>query len=287
MSDPNATVTSTDTATSGAPGGTTPSNLPTATDKTTSSTLPRQDTVKAGKKNRAKSTQMYLPIAEIRDNVAILKNGGLRAVLRTSSINIHLKSEEEQNAIIYSYQNFLNTLEFPLQINVRSKKLDLDNYLDTLKEVAAKQANTLLREQTLDYIDYVERLIEYADIMQKEFFVIVPYDPPRAKKATIFQKFIEHMTPKDSLAKLRQREREFETLRKGLMQRVNIVTSGLENCGLKVEQLKTDELVTLFYECFNPRTSRLQKFDKSSELDVAHDKDLHEEKKEAMGTEKD
>lgn len=241
-------------------------------------TEPRQETVKNAKKSSARSTQMYLPIAEIRDNMLILKNGGLRAVLRTSSINIHLKSEEEQNAIIYSYQNFLNTLEFPIQITVRSKKLDLDNYLDSLKDISTKQTNSLLREQTLDYIDYIERLIEYADIMQKEFYVVVPYDPPRAKKATIVQKFIEHMTPKDSLAKLRQREHEFETLRKGLMQRVNIVNSGLQNCGLKSEPLKTEELVALFYECFNPRTSRLQKFDKSTELDMTPDRDLHEKK---------
>lgn len=239
--------------------------------------LPK-DTVKNAHKNAAKSTQMHLPVAEIRDNVVILKNGGIRAILRTSSINIHLKSEEEQNAIIYSYQNFLNTLEFPVQINIRSKKLDLDNYLDQLKEIAAKQTNPLLRQQTLDYIDYIQRLIEYADIMQKEFYVIIPYDPPRAKKLTIFQKFIEHLSPKDSLAQLRQREREFETLRKGLMQRTNIATSGLQNCGLKVEPLKTDELVTLFYESFNPRTSRIQKFTRSSEVDVAHDTDLHEKK---------
>lgn len=248
---------------------------PSAATQTTPSPV-GPSTVKSGKKIAVKSTQMYLPVAEIRDNVTILKNGGIRAVLRTSSVNIHLKSEEEQNAIIYSYQNFLNTLEFPLQISVRSKKLDLENYLDNLKEIAGKQTNRLLRDQTTDYIDYIERLIEYADIMQKEFYVIVPYDPPRAKKPTLIQKFIEHLNPKDTLSKLRQREAEFESLRKGLMQRVNIVTAGLENCGLKVDLLKTDELVTLFYECFNPRTSRLQKFSKSSELDVAQD---HEGKK--------
>lgn len=244
-----------------------------------------KETVKNAKKNTASTTQLHLEIAEIRDNVAVLKNGGIRAVLKTSSMNIHLKSEEEQNAIIYSYQNFLNTLEFPIQIVVRSKKLDLDNYLDGLKETAKKQAHPLLKDQTLDYIDYVERLIEYADIMQKEFYVVVPYDPPRAKKATMIQKFIQYMSPKDSVNELRQRHREFETIRKGLGQRLNIVKSGLENCGLKVDQLKTSELVRLFYECYNPRTSRLQKFEQSDELDVQHDQDLHDEKKTAEDSE--
>ena len=241
-----------------------------------------KDTVKNAQKNANHSTQLYLRIAEIRDNVVVLKNGGIRAVLKTSSVNIHLKSEEEQNAVIYSYQNFLNTIEFPIQIVVRSKKLDLDNYLDQLSAIAGKQPNPLLKNQTLDYIDYIKRLIEYADIMQKEFYVIIPYDPPRAKKITIFQKFAEYVSPRDSVAQLRQRHHEFESLRKGLMQRVNIATSGLQNCGLKVDQLTTPELVTLFYECYNPRTSRIQKFDKSDELDVTHDHDIFDEKKKML-----
>ena len=241
----------------------------------TAGTPPAKSTVKNAQKNAARSTQMHLQIAELRDNLAVLKNGGIRAVLKTSSVNVHLKSEDEQNAIIYSYQNFLNTLEFPIQIVVRSKKLDLDDYIDKLKGIAEKQTNPLLKDQTVDYVDYIQRLIEYADIMQKDFYVIVPFDPPRAKKVSFIQKFIEHMSPKDSLAQLRQRHQEFETLRKGMSQRMNIVKSGLENCGLKVDQLTTEELITLFYECYNPRTSRIQKFKKSDDLDVVRDPDLY------------
>ncbi|HCW31933.1 MAG: hypothetical protein UT36_C0003G0105 [Candidatus Peregrinibacteria bacterium GW2011_GWF2_39_17] len=239
-----------------------------------------KDTVKNAKKSVDSSTQMHLKIAEIHDNVAVLKNGGVRAVLKVSSINIHLKSEQEQNAIIYSYQGFLNTLDFPIQIVLRSKKLELDDYIDQLKSLAQKQTNPLLKDQTLDYIDYIQRLIEYADIMQKEFYVVIPYDPPRAKKITFLEKFVEYMTPKDSVAQLRQRHREFENLRKGLNQRINVAKSGLENCGLKVDQLTTEELITLFYECYNPRLSRLQKFKKSENIDVVHDNDLHESKEE-------
>ncbi|MFA5842460.1 MAG: hypothetical protein WC882_02165 [Candidatus Gracilibacteria bacterium] len=276
---PDATLTpatQTTTATTGTPANTG------ATAHTGDPLLLVKDTVKNAPKNANHSTQLYMRIAEIRDNVVVLKNGGIRAVLKTSSVNIHLKSEEEQNAVIYSYQNFLNTIEFPIQIVVRSKKLDLDNYLDQLNDIAVKQQNPLLKNQTTDYIDYIKRLIEYADIMQKEFYVIIPYDPPRAKKITIFQKFAEFVSPRDNVAQLRIRHREFESLRKGLMQRVNIATSGLQNCGLKVDQLTTPELVTLFYECYNPRTSRIQKFDKSDELDVIHDHDLFDAKKKML-----
>ncbi len=235
---------------------------------------PAKETVKNAKKTATSSTQMHMNIAEIRDNLIILKNGGIRAIVKTSSVNVHLKSEEEQNSIIYGYQNFLNSLEFPIQIVARSKKLDLDNYLDGLENIAEKQENKLLKEQTLDYMDYIKRLIEYADIMQKEFYVVIPYDPPRAKKPTMIQKFMQYMSSKNTITELRQRHREFESLRKGLGQRLNIVKSGLQNAGLKVDQLTTPELVTLFYECYNPRTSRLQKIHKSEELDVQLDDDL-------------
>lgn len=249
--------------------------------QTTSKTVPEQkkETVKNAKKNVASSTQMHLNIAEIRDNLIILKNGGIRAILKTTSVNIHLKSEQEQNSIIYGYQNFLNSLEFPIQIVVRSKKLDLDNYLDNLQEKANKQEHRLLKEQTLDYMDYIKRLIEYADIMQKEFYVVIPYDPPRAKKITMVQKFMTYMSPKDNITELRQRHREFESVRKGLNQRLNVVKSGLQNVGLKVDELTTPELVTLFYECYNPRTSRLQKIHKNDELDIQHDEDLIDAKR--------
>lgn len=238
---------------------------------------PRKDTVKAAQKNVASSSQMHLKVAEIRDNTLTLKNGGVRAILSVSSLNLNLKSEDEQKSVIYSYQNFLNSLEFPIQVVVRSKKLELDDYLDNLIDRAKKQKNTLLQEQTKDYIDYIQRLIEYADIMQKEFYVVIPYDPIRAKQPTMLQKFFAFMKVKDTATEVTQRRREFETLRKGLAQRINIVESGLANCGVKVEQLKTEELVTLLYESYNPRTSRLQKFKKSDELAVEPDADLHKE----------
>ena len=217
------------------------------------------------------STQTYLRIAEIREDTLVLKNGGVRSVLRVSSINFNLKSEDEQNAIIYSYQGFLNTLDDPIQIVVRSKKLDIDNYLDDLREKANKQTNALLQKQTVEYVEYIQKLVEYADIMTKEFYVVVPYDPFRAKNQSFLEKFFGFINSKDSFAQIKQRRDEFDELKKKLAQRVNSVKVGLENCGLKVDELTTKELIQLFYEINNPVASRYQKGEKWDQSNIKTD----------------
>lgn len=230
-----------------------------------------KDSVK-GKKNDPKmSTQMYLKIAEIRNDTLVLKNGGLRAILKTSSMNLNLKSEDEQNAVIYSYQNFLNTLEHPIQIVVRSKRLDIDTYIDSLKKIGVKQTNPLLQKQTFEYIEYISRLVEYADIMEKEFYVVIPQDPYRSEKRGFFSTVIENLFPKDNVTKIKQRHQEFDELKKKLAQRVNIIQTGLESCNLRVQEMNTHELIELFYEVYNPLTSRTQKFTPEDELAVEED----------------
>ena len=212
-----------------------------------------------GKKNRntpQKSTQAHLRFGEIRDNILTLKNGGLRAIIKTSSINFNLKSEQEQNAIISAYQGFLNSLEFPIQTVVRSKKLDLDDYIDQIKELGEKQNNSLLKEQTLEYAQYIEKLIEYADIRDKEFYVVVPYDENPKATPSVIQSFFQRLSPKDSSADVNKRYKNFDAHKKALLQRVNVVKSGLENCGLKTSELKTKEIINLFYSIYNPMTSR-------------------------------
>lgn len=224
--------------------------------------------------NPKAASQLHLRIAEIRDNTVILKNGGLRAILKVSSLNFNLKSEQEQNAIIYSYQAFLNTLEFPIQIVIRSRKLDLDNYIERLRGIAEKQQNTLLQKQTYEYIDYIQRLIEYADIMEKEFYVVVPQDPPRAVKQNFIEKFWGNMHPADSIASISRRHQEFNQLKKNLMQRAAVIISGLENCGLKVEELMTSDLIALFYQIYNPLTGRNEKVEDVSQTDIDSDEEL-------------
>lgn len=230
-----------------------------------------KESVKQAKKITGSSTQLHLPIAEIRDDTVILKNGGLRVIIETSSINFNLKSENEQDAIIYSYQSFLNSLEFPIQIVVHSRKLEIDNYLQSLKNLGEKQTNYLLKNQTFEYVEYVGRLVEYADIMEKKFFVIVPYNPFRSEKLNIFGKFWQRIHPKDTVSEIQKRHSEFEELKKRLSQRVNTVTAGLENCGLHTEMLKTQELIELFYHIFNPVTARNQKLKNIFEYSLLDD----------------
>ncbi len=232
------------------------------------------DLIAPGKKNREaekQSTQTHLRFGEIRDNVLVLKNGGLRIVLKTSSINFNLKSEQEQKAIINGYQGFLNSLEFPIQILIRSKKLDIDDYIEQVKKLGDKQENKLLQEQTFEYAEYVKKLVEYADIMEKEFYVVVPYDPARTQGAPFFQSFFQRLAPKDSYTDIKRRHSEFNELKKMLLQRINIVKSGLESCGLKVKQLETQEIIELFYNIYNPTVSRTSKLKDLEETNIETD----------------
>lgn len=217
------------------------------------------------------STQLYLRIAEIHDDVVVLKNGGVRAVLSVGSVNINLKSEDEQNALVYSYQNFLNALEFPVQIVVRSKKLDVSGYLEKLDDVRMHQRNELMKRQVAEYTDYIRRLVDVADIMQKEFYVIVPYDPYRAQNSNMLEKFWDFIHPADSETAFRQRRKEFQTLVKPLGQRVDTVRAGLESCALPARQLTTKELIALFYDVYNPLTARTQKIDDITKTNLVID----------------
>jgi len=141
-----------------------------STDKTTAS-------VKTSKKPMGDSTtQRYLPFSEIRDNLMIMKDGSSRMVLKVHAVNFNLKSQEEQDALIYAYQRFLNSLRFPIQIIVRSLKVDIEAYVNKLKNLAVKQNNTLLQEQTYRYIDFLVNLIDMAQIMKKDFYIVIPYD---------------------------------------------------------------------------------------------------------------
>ncbi len=226
------------------------------------------DTIRQKKGAPAASTQLYLDIAEIKDDIVILKNGGIRAVLQTSSVNFNLKSEDEQNAIIYSYQNFLNSIDFPIQIVVRSRKLDIDQYVEKVKKIGEGHENPLLKNQTLEYCEYIQKLIEYADIMEKSFYVVVPYDPYRAQGLNMFSKFMQKISAADSIDNIKRRHKEFDELNRNLTQRVNLVKSGLESCNLRVSQLTTMQLIELFYQIYNPETSHNEKIENLAKIDV-------------------
>lgn len=229
-----------------------------------------KSTVRNRKTSTQASTQRFLPIAEIRDAAVILKNGGVRAVLKVEALNFNLKSETEQQGIIAGYGAFVNTLSFPLQIVIRSYRTNIDEYLLQMQGYADDQKNALLKEQTQGYINYMQRLVEVADIMQKKFYVIVPIDHAERKK-TYTEKFFDWIHPDDTSAKATQRHKDFAGLSKQLNERVDLVAAGLANVGLHTERLDTRQLLEMLYQVYNPKTSQLEKIPRDMD-------DLKEEK---------
>lgn len=216
----------------------------------------KKSKVKVAKNVANTSTQRHLRISEIRNDTLVLKNSSIRAVLEVNAVNFNLKSEQEQMAIISSYQSFLNTLEHPVQIVIQSRKLELNDYLNNLVKKSESHSNQLLKDQTLEYVDYIKRLLEYADIMEKKFYVVVPYDSISQKKTSIIGKFLERMKGKETYSDFANNQKNFSKLKKNLDSRINTITSGLENCGLKVDRVKTSELVELFYNSYNPESKQ-------------------------------
>lgn len=212
------------------------------------------------KNNQAKgnisvSTQQYLDIAEIKENTVVMKDGTLRAVLLVSSINFALKSEDEQNAVIESYIRFLNNLSFTLQIVIQSRELDIDNYLQYLKGKEKEQTNKLLKVQTADYIEYIKELTSLGKIMNKRFYIIVPYDPLTDKHKGFFSLIGEAMRPA-TIIKLK--EKTFRQYQDMLERRIESVAAGLESMGVAVARLDTQSLIELYYKTYNPETAKNQ-----------------------------
>ncbi len=193
------------------------------------------------------STQKYINVAEIKEDTLILKDGSLRAVLAVSSTNFALKSEDEQNALVAAYQGMLNSLDFPVQILIHSRVLDINGYLAKLKGLAAGQTNELLRIQMNEYIEYVARLVEFANIMSKNFYVVVPYSAQPVKQ-TMGSKIRTFLNP---LSQIATSQGDFHRAKTKLDERVNHVTSELGSVGLRSLVLKTEELVELLYQAYN------------------------------------
>lgn len=199
------------------------------------------------RKNRGAPSTSLLNVAEVKEGTIVLKDGSLRAVIVVSSTNFSLKSAEEQNALIAAYQSFLNSLNFPIQVLMQSRKLDINSYLDKLRNVMQQQTNELLRLQTAEYIEYVSKLIEFASIMNKTFFVIVPLSASAAKEGML-QKLSNLFNPTGTISLHKQ---EFEKRREELTQRVHQITGALGGMGLRTLVLSTEELIELLYNSYN------------------------------------
>ncbi len=212
------------------------------------------------------TTQKYLDIAEIRNDTVVLKDGTLRAVLLVSSINFALKSEDEQNAIISTYVSFLNYLDFSLQIVIQSRKLNIEPYLESLKQQEAQQTNELLRAQISDYRDFITQLVELGDIMSKQFYVVVPYSPISQQGQKKFWDRVMAIFSAGKVVKLKQAK--FEKYKDLLDKRVDFVVSSLASIGLTAVRLDTQSLIELYYNTYNPDTYEQEKLTNIDELRV-------------------
>ena len=199
----------------------------------------------------AQATQEFVPIKEVRNGVVMLKDGSMRTLLMCSSINLALKSTDEQQAIIGQFQNFLNSLEFTVQFFVESRELDIRPYIALLEERLAAELDDLMKIQIREYITFIRDFTERANIMTKNFFIVVPYDPALAGRGGGVSGALSSLLPgtqKDSVLTVEQ----FEQYRTQLEQRVSVVEQGLVRTGVRVVQLGTEEVIELFYKLFNP-----------------------------------
>ena len=194
------------------------------------------------------STQQFLEIDQIKQGVIVLRNRSLRGVIMVSSLNFALKSDDEQSAIVFQFQNFLNSLDFSLEIVVQSRRLNITGYLDKLKDLEKKQKNELLKMQTAEYQKFVRDLIAGGAIMSKTFFVVVPF-------TLVEIPGIGGEKNKGTVAG--PTEEQFQRAKSQLWQRLEFVALGLRRCGLQCVPLNTSELIELFWSQYHPEEAEV------------------------------
>lgn len=199
------------------------------------------------------STQQLVSVREIRDSILLLKDGSMRAIIEVSAINFELRSEDEQIAIIQNFQKFINSIDFPLQICILSRRLYIDNYLKLASEASGQLDNELLRIQANEYMKFIKELSSLTNIMSKKFYITVPFyifeAPTKAGLLQSIKGVMGSTTTTQDLS-----EEKFELYRNQLMQRSELIFGGLVGLGLKTRLLERDEMVQMFYNLYNPPT---------------------------------
>ncbi len=193
-------------------------------------------------------TQQFVPVKEVHDGIVVLKDGALCSVMLVSSINLSLKAYDEQRAVLMQFQNFLNTLDFPIEIVIQSRRYDIRPYILTLENRLREQSEQLLQIQTREYIDFIQSFSDQVNIMRKSFFIVVPYIPPILSQKGGISKvfsFLKGSTAAQTVA-------DFEEQRTQLEERMSVVEQGLTRLGLRLAQLGTQEIIELLYKTFNP-----------------------------------
>ena len=221
---------------------------------------PQQTPVKASNPN---STQNSLQIAEIRDGIVIMSDGSFRAVIICKAINFDLMSPQEREAVEYSYQGFLNSLYFPVQIFIRSQKVDLRPYIEKLDKIRSEHENMLLALLMEDYIAFMSDLATQTNIMDKKFYVVIPLFPTSdvgkavGKAANASRSFISSAFGQKE-QKVVINEADLERAKTELRNRVQSVLSGLQQASIQGLPLDTQELIELYYDAYNPDTATRQ-----------------------------
>lgn len=201
------------------------------------------------------ATQQFLEIQDIREGVLLLKNNSIRGVLMVSSINFALKSEEEQTAIVYAFQNFLNSLDFSCQIVIQSRNINITPYLDTLKDLEDRQTNELLKQQTTAYREFIKNMVVGDTVMTKNFYVVVPYNLMEifgmAGASKQFN-FLKQFSGDKKNETQEIKDADFQRCKTQLWQRMEFLAMGLRRCGLEAIPLTTPELIELFWAIHHP-----------------------------------
>ncbi len=197
------------------------------------------------------NTKDFVEIADIRDEIIILKTGSFRAVIEAGSINFELKSQNEQIAIVQAFQNFLNSVDFPVQIVIHSRKLDIKPYIENLNKQTETIDHELLKIQAIEYTRFVSGLTELTNIMSKKFYVVVPFyliEAPISKRGLL--NFLgSAVKPSATIKKFD--EAQFESYKAQIIQRVELIYEGLSGIGINTRLLKQQELKDLFYNLYN------------------------------------
>ncbi len=227
------------------------------------------------------STQQAINIAGIKDGVIVMKDGSYRLVLQVAATNFALKSEQEQNSIIFQYQSFLNSLHFPIEIVISSRRLDLTPYIAKIEKLGEKQTSELIKMQTTDYVDFLKKLIDIANIMKKTFYLVVSYEPINIQKigflGSLFGK-------KSAFDHLKISDADYKAHTDQLKERAGTIASGLGTMGLHCFQLSTEDLIELFYLMYNPDEATKERFKDATMLASPVIMSKSEEKKTADKT---
>ncbi|MHB1864867.1 MAG: hypothetical protein ACYCPS_01720 [Candidatus Saccharimonadales bacterium] len=235
-----------------------------------SPTTPQQPVQANPPKGKANSTQNTLQIAEIRDGIVIMNDGSYRSVVMVKSINFDLMSPNEQEAVEYSYQGFLNSLYFPIQIFVRTQKVDLQPYIERLDKIRTEHDNMLLALLMEDYIMYIAELSQQTNIMDKKFYIVIPYFPtqevekPLTESKNFLTGLVNIFNNKEQHVVIN--EDDLERAKAELRNRVQSILAGLAQCNIQGLPLDTQELIELYYDTYNPDTATRQQLKNFDDL---------------------